>query len=301
MDIDYIVEPGGEITFTGEAPKQFKFPEPNPQQLSVVMNVIEKGVDAATFSPYASGNPSDAADKTQGTAYGVKTISEAATTKIGFFRDNFKQSMKVLGRIWLSNLQQFSDNPQEIRREQNGRQVPDIIMPSDYQGEMILDVDDDSMTPATKADKREAFDAYVQNLLMIQKAAIEQAGIFKQTTDIPRLNFHEILDDASDLYQQKSTDKYFLDSAIEIPPEQTDDTKEYVNMAYKDAPPFIKAQIEERYGFQPDPIHEQEATTMNMAEGTAQANAVGIGLPYDGQSGGAPAPAQNSQTPAGSQ
>jgi hypothetical protein len=54
---DFIIEPGGEITFTGEAPKQFKFPEPNPQQLSVVMGVIEKGVENATFSQYASGVP----------------------------------------------------------------------------------------------------------------------------------------------------------------------------------------------------------------------------------------------------
>jgi hypothetical protein len=282
---DYIVEPGGEITYTGEAPKQFKFPEPNPQQLSVVMNVIEKGVDAATFSPYASGNPTDSSDKTQGTAYGVKTISEAATTKIGFFRDNFKQSMKTLGRIWLSNLQQFSDNPEEIRREENGQPVPDLIMPSDYQGELELDIDDDSMTPMTKADKRDAFDAYVQNVLMLQKAAIEQANIFKQPSDIPRLNFHEILDDAANLYQQKSSARYFLDSKVEIPAEQTDDTKEYVNMAYKDASPFIKSQIEARYGFQPDPVHELEATTQHMAEGTAQANAQGIGLPYDGTTG----------------
>jgi hypothetical protein len=108
---DFIIEPGGEITYTGEKPTQFKFPEPNPQQLSVVMNVLEKGIDAATFSPYAVGTPNDKNDKTQGTAYGVKTITEAATSKIGFFRDNFKQSMKILGRIWLSNLQQFADNP----------------------------------------------------------------------------------------------------------------------------------------------------------------------------------------------
>jgi hypothetical protein len=73
---DFIIEPGGEITFTGDPPKQFKFPEPNPQQLSVVMNVLEKGIDNATFSPYASGNPNDKNDKTQGTAYGVKTISQ---------------------------------------------------------------------------------------------------------------------------------------------------------------------------------------------------------------------------------
>lgn len=298
---DYIVEPGGEITFTGDAPKQFKFPEPNPQQLSVVMNVIEKGIDSATFSPYASGNPSDSSDKTQGTAYGVKTISEAATTKIGFFRDNFKQSMKVLGRIWLSNLQQFSDNPQEIRRQVNGQSVPDIIMPSDYQGDVELDIDDDSMTPMTKADKREAYDAYVQNVLMLQKAAITQAQLFKQPSDVPRLNFHEILDDASELYQQKDSTRYFLDSNVQIPQESGPAPKELINFSYKDATPFIQSQIESLYGFHPDPTHVQAATTLNMAHGAQQAAHAGIGLPLNdtGPTGGASAPTQNTPSPTG--
>lgn len=277
---DYIVEPGGEITFTGDAPKQFKFPEPNPQQLSVVMNVIEKGIDSATFSPYASGNPSDSSDKTQGTAYGIKTISEAATTKIGFFRDNFKQSMKTLGRIWLSNLQQFSDNPQEITRQVNGRPIPDIVVPSDYQGDIELDIDDDSMTPTSKNDKREAYDAYVQNMLMIQKAAIQQSQIFGQVQDVPRLNFHEILDDASQLYQQKSSDRYFLDNTVQ-PPEQKPDIKEFINFAYKDAGPYIQTQIEQMYGFKPDPTHVQAFTTANMEHGVTQAQHAGIGTQPD--------------------
>lgn len=33
---DFIIEPGGEITYTGEKPSQFKFPEPNPDRKSVV-------------------------------------------------------------------------------------------------------------------------------------------------------------------------------------------------------------------------------------------------------------------------
>jgi hypothetical protein len=51
-------------------------------------------------------------------------------------------------------------------------------MPSDYQGEVELDIDDDSMTPMSKADKRDAMNALIQNILLLQKAGITQAGIF---------------------------------------------------------------------------------------------------------------------------
>lgn len=269
---DFIIEPGGEITFTGEAPKQFKFPEPNPQQLSVVMNVLEKGIENATFSQYASGVPNSANDKTQGTAYGVRQITEAATTKIGFFRDNFKQSMKTLGRIWLSNLQQFSDDPAEIRRTMNGRMIPDVVMPSDYQGEMDLDIDDDSMTPMSKQEKREMHGMFVQEILMVQKAAMEQAALFKQPADVPRINFAEVLEDTAELYSKKDFDRYLLDSNVEIPQEQPEDnTKEYLNFSYKDAPSDVKAQIEAMYGLQPSAMHDTDMTHQAIKMGAEQA------------------------------
>lgn len=267
---DFVVQPGGEITYTGEQPTQFKFPEPNPEQLSMVVNVIEKGIDNATFSPYATGNPSDANDKTQGTAYGVRTITEAATSKIGFFRDNFKQSMRVVGQIWLSNLQQFADEPDEIRRVVKGREVPDIVLPSDYQGEIELDIDDDSMVPLSKAEKREMHQAFLAELKMTQELAITQAGIFKKTTDIPRYNFHEINEDTAQLYSKKDFNRYILDSNIEIPPEG-EDSREFLNFSYKDAPPDVKAQIEERYGLTPSSMHDTDLVTQAAEAGTRQA------------------------------
>ena len=271
---DFVIEPGGEITFTGEAPKQFKFPEPNPQQLSLVMGVLEKGIESATFSQYASGVPDSKSDKTQGTAYGVKTITEAATTKIGFFRDNFKQSMKVVGRIWLSNLQQFSNEPEEIRRTENGKVIPDIVMPSDYQGEMELDIDDDSMTPVTKSDRRDMHAAFLQSLAQTQQLAITQANIFKQPADIPRYNFHEINEETAELFSVKDFERYLLDNNVEIPADQPEtDPKEFINMSYKDAPPDIQAQIEEHYGFQPSSIHDNALVTQAAEHGVKQAQA----------------------------
>lgn len=269
---DFIIEPGGEVTFTGEAPKQFKFPEPNPQQLSVVMNVLEKGIENATFSQYASGVPNSSQDKTQGTAYGVKTITEAATTKIGFFRDNFKQSMSVLGRIWLSNLQQFSDDPSEIRRVVNGREIPDVVMPSDYQGEIELGIDDDSMTPLSKQEKREMHSMMLQEIMMMQKAAMEQAALFKQPSDVPRLNFHEIVEETARLYSSKDVDRFLLDSNVEIQPDPPEDnTKELLNFSYKDAPSDVKAQIEKMYGLQPSAMHDTDLAHQAIKMGAEQA------------------------------
>lgn len=269
---DFIVEPGGEITFTGEAPKQFKFPEPNPQQLSLVTNVLEKGIDNATFSPYAAGSPNDKNDKTQGTAYGVKSITEAATTKIGFFRDNFKQSMKILGRIWLSNLQQFADDPSEIRRVESGRTIPDVVLPSDYQGELELDIDDDSMVPLSKADRRDMGAQFTQELIMMQDQAVKQYEIFKDPTDIPRYNFHELGEERAELYSVKDFDRFLLDSSQQIPqPPEKDDTKEFLNLSYKDAPPDIKAQIEEKYGLQPSTMHDSDLAHSAIKQGVEQA------------------------------
>lgn len=267
---DFVIEPGGEITFTGEAPKQFKFPEPNPQQLSLVMNVLEKGIDSATFSPYAAGTPNDKNDKTQGTAYGVRSITEAATTKIGFFRDNFKQSMKVIGKIWLSNLQQFADDPEEIRRKVGGREVPDLVLPSDYQGEMDLDIDDDSMTPLSKQDKRDANTQFVNEALMLQKAGMEQFAVFKDPKDIPRFNFPELFEDLAELYSKKDVNRYLLPS--EVPQEQpVSNTKELLNFNYKDAGPFVKKQIEAAFDLQPDPAHDIAAQLNASQLGAAQA------------------------------
>lgn len=268
---DFIIEPGGEITYTGEKPSQFKFPEPNPQQLSVVMNVLEKGIDAATFSPYAAGTPNDKNDKTQGTAYGVKSITEAATTKIGFFRDNFKQSMKVVGQIWLSNLQQFADDPEEIRRTQNGKEIPDLVMPSDYQGEIELDIDDDSMVPISKSEKREMHQMFLNDIANTQKLAITQAEIFKDFTDIPRYNFHEINEDTAQLYSKKDFNRYVLDHTIDIPQPEQSDTREFLNINYKDAPDDIKAQIEEKFDLTPSAMHDTNMTHQAIQKGAEQA------------------------------
>jgi hypothetical protein len=217
---DFVVEPGGEIVYTGTEPKQFKFPEPDPQQLSVVMGVLNQAIEAATVPQYLSGVPDSALDKTQGTATGVKNITEAATEKVAFMRDNYKQSMKLVGKMWLSNLQQFMDAPAQLKTVNKGKITPKILMPGDLQGEMDVDIDDDSMIPVTKEQKRQSFIDMVGQLIGLQKAAVEQVAVYKDPTDVPRYDFVELSEDLADLFAVKDSQKYFKTDGQAPPPQQ---------------------------------------------------------------------------------
>jgi len=207
---DFIVKPGGEIVYTGTKPEQFKFSDPNPTQLSTVMGVINQAIEAATVPQYLSGVPDSDLDKTQGTATGVKAITEAATEKVGFMRANIKQSMRVVGQNWLSNLQQFQDMDKEVAVVKNGVRKPLIITPGDLQGEMDLDIDDDSMIPISDQQKRETTLAYSAQLLGLQQAAMQQSEIFQTPQDIPRYDFNEMIEDISDVFSVKDFTKYLL-------------------------------------------------------------------------------------------
>jgi len=207
---DFIIEPGGEITYTGEKPDAFKFPEPNPAQLSMVMNVIDKAVENATVPQYLSGVPNSSIDKTAGTAKGITSISEAANEKIGYMRDNFKQSMVTVGRIWLSNLAQFQDKAEEVRAYEKGNEVPNVVLPEDYAGEIDLDIDDDSLVPMTKDDKRESLQALTSQAMLIQKAAIEQANFLGTKDYIPKINYQEIMDESVQYYAVKDPNRFIL-------------------------------------------------------------------------------------------
>jgi hypothetical protein len=207
---DFIVKPGGELTYTGQRPEQFKFSDPNPNQLSTVLGVINQAIESATVPQYLSGIPDSSLDKTGGTATGINMITEAATEKVGFMRNNMKQSMRIVGQNWLSNLQQFLDRPKEIAVVKNGVRKPLIVTPGDMQGEMDLDIDDDSMIPVSKSQKRETFQAFLSGLIGLQNAAIQQATMFKTPQDIPRLNFNELIEDTADGYSIKDFTKYLM-------------------------------------------------------------------------------------------
>ena len=207
---DFVIEPGGEITYTGEKPDAFKFPEPNPAQLSMVMNVISGAVEQATVPQYLSGVPNSNLDKTAGTAKGITSISEAANEKIGYMRDNFKQSMVMVGKMSLSNLQQFQDKVEEIREIDRGEEKANLIMPSDYDGEIDLTIDDDSLVPMSKDEKRASLQDLAAQAMMIQKAAVEQANILGTKDFIPKINYKELFDESVSYYAIKDPSRFIV-------------------------------------------------------------------------------------------
>lgn len=207
---DFVVKPGGEVVYSGTAPQQFKISDPNPNQLSTVLDVINGAIEAATVPAYLSGVPNSQLDNTKGTATGVNLITEAATEKVGFMRNNVKQSMKLVGENWLSNLQQFQSLPIEMAVVKNGTRKPQIVTPGDLQGEMDLDIDDDSMIPTSKTQKRDTFQAFLTGLLGLQQAAIQQSQIFQTPQDVPRFNFNELIEDTADGYSIKDFTKYLM-------------------------------------------------------------------------------------------
>lgn len=140
-------------------------------------------------------------------------ISEAATEKIGYMRDNFKQSMVMVGKIWLSNLQQYQDMTEEIRTFERGAEKPDIVLPSDYAGDIALTIDDDSLTPMTKEEKRGSLEALTAQALMIQKASIEQANILGSKDYIPIVNYAEILEESVQYYAVKDPARFIVEKS----------------------------------------------------------------------------------------
>lgn len=247
---DFIVAPGELLLYKNEQPKQFKFPEPNPGQLSMVMNTMNEGIEAATVSSYASGQPNSDMDKTQGTATGITKIMEAAQDKLGFMRSNFKNSMEGVGQMWLVNDQQFMDRQTSVPVDTPDGVIPTVITPLDLQGIVEITIDDDSMTPVSKSSQREMKKAYVTEILGLQRASVEQAMTLKTPEDILRLDFRNLTRDLSEAYGQKSYAQYFLPTP-EPQPEEPVEEQPSVTVNYKDTPEDVKRQLEEKIGLVP--------------------------------------------------
>lgn len=246
---DFVVAPGEMLIYRGEQPKQFKFNEPDPNQLSIVMQQIDKAVEAATVSQYASGNPNSAIDKTHGTATGVTRIMEAAEDKLGFMRSNFKSSMEGVGFMWLLNDQQFMDRPQEIpQQDANGKTAPMVVTPLDLQGVITITLDDDSLTPVSKEAKRQVMTQYIAQVQALAQSSLQQAMMMGTPEDILRLNYAALARDASMTYGQRFFSSYFL-PATGAPLPAINKPKEIID--YKDAPEDVKRQMEQAAGFQP--------------------------------------------------
>lgn len=210
---DFIIQPGGEITYRGSKPEAAHMPEPNPNSVQIVNQFLEKAIEDATVSSYATGAMNSATDKTQGTATGILRLQQAAGDMISFMKSNFMQTIKQVGEMWLSNNQQFIAQPLTLTDSNR----PVQINPSDLQGDMELRIDDASMEPMSKEDQKTSYLAFVQQALQLQQASVAQAQV--AGTKPLTLNFDEMFEDTAEKFGIKSVDSLII-SPQEIEEEQ---------------------------------------------------------------------------------
>lgn len=195
----YMIEPGGEFRYRGERPTQFKFPEPNPAQLTTVMNEIQGVIENITISQYASGVPNSATDTTQGTATGVTRLMEAATEKIGMMRQNIRRSWAEVGNMWLVNSQQFMVDPVVYQKNTYKGSITEMITPEDIRGNFVLRIDENSFEPISEDQMRSNYIEYIANLQNWANASREQANANGNTEGIISIDYAHAAERLSEL------------------------------------------------------------------------------------------------------
>lgn len=214
----YVIEPGGEIRYRGEMPKQFKFPSPDANNIQMAMNIVNGAIENATISQYASGVPNSSTDATQGTATGVTRMMEAAAEKVGFMRSNFRRSWREVGQMWLSNTQQFMRSDVVYQRKERGDTITEIIRPEDVMGIFGVKVDDGSFEPVSKDQKRVDFMAFKDFVLSLQGASVAQSERTQDPNQALNIDFAELLQRGSEHFGESAN--HFIVSTGDIHPQQ---------------------------------------------------------------------------------
>lgn len=255
-DLRYVIRPGGEITYRNNKPELFKHADPNPAVFNQVYQVIGGALEEATISQYATGTPDSQTDQTQGTAAGIKSLQNAAGDKIGFFKANYRTSLRQIGSMWLSNNQQFLAVPVTVDGQVNNRPAPVTVTPADMQGNMVLRINDASMEPVGHDQQLQTFLQYQQFLMGIQQASIAQSSVSGGVTKPLLINFSELAREGSEKMGQNNFDSLIMPET-DIPPPQPEGQPQdqpklpSESMSYKDVPEDIKRQMEAQAGFQP--------------------------------------------------
>lgn len=201
---NFIIQPGGEVYYSGTAPQPARLPEPNPAGVQLVNDFLNKSIDESTISAYATGLPNSAVDKTQGTASGIMRLQQAAGDLISFMRENFQQTVRQIGNMWLSNNQQFLDRP--ITIPEADEQL--VVHPKDFQAEMELRIDDASMMPVSKEDARAMYVQFIQQTLALQQASVAQSQL-SQTPPM-ELDYDELFRELADKFGVKNVESILI-------------------------------------------------------------------------------------------
>lgn len=201
----YIIEPGGELRYRGELPKQFKFPSPDANNIQIATNMINSAIENATISQYASGVPNSATDQTQGTATGVTRIMEAAAEKVGFMRSNFRRSWREVGQMWVSNTQQFMRTDVVTERTERGKTITEVLRPEDMVGIFGVKVDDGSFEPISQDQKKKDFLDYKDFTMSLQTASVLQAERTQDPNQALNLDFNYFLERGSEHFNENAS------------------------------------------------------------------------------------------------
>lgn len=214
----YIIEPGGEIRYRGEMPKQFKFPSPDATSVQTALNVVNGAIENATISQYASGVPNSSTDQTQGTATGVTRMMEAAAEKVGFMRSNFRNSWREVGQMWVSNTQQFMRTDVVYQHNVRGEAQTEVLRPEDMMGIFGVKVDDSSFEPISKDQKRQDFLAFKDFTMSLVAASVEQSQRTQDPNQALNIDYNEFFQRGAEQFSENST--HFIMPTSNIVPQQ---------------------------------------------------------------------------------
>jgi hypothetical protein len=261
---DYVIEPGGVITYRGDQPPtQFKHAPPDHNNFSTILTYMDQAIEGVTISQYAAGNPNSATDKTQGTATGIEHLQAAAGDVVSFMRNNFTQSVTQIGRMWLSNNQQYMTEPVNLIVNNNGNRSPMTISPQDLQGDMDLFVDEASMDPSTLPERRQAFIIYTQQLEALRLASTQQAQQTKFATDPLYINYAAQVQQYSEImghpnYEKLLVSQEDMQKATQASQAPTIMPNEKFIMDINELYGSEASQYLQKNGVQPDPQRQQQ-------------------------------------------
>jgi hypothetical protein len=199
------VHPGAQIEYdslNGEKPEPWSFNAPNPAVLGTQMEILERGIESGTTPQYSSGQVNSNMDKTAGTKGGIGMLMEAANDKVTSMYRGLKSSLLRYGYIAMHNAQQYQnyieilDRPDMSRSGAQmmkaGKVTAEFLTPSDLQEAFDLDIDDESLLPMTRSERRAMFVDFVNLLIEFQKASGTQVEMSGDQTDLLRLDWADI-------------------------------------------------------------------------------------------------------------
>lgn len=201
------IKPGGQIEYdslAGEKPEPWKLNDPDPTILTTKMAILEKNAEAGMTPQYTSGQVDSAMDKTAGTKGGIERLMEVANDKLSEMLRNMKYSLLRYGYIALQNAQQYQNYIEVLDTPDmgaNGRRAieagdkvnADFLTPIDLQEAFDLDIDDESMLPLSKTERRAMFMEFVNAIVTLQTSSLKQVETLNSPEDLLRIDWADIV------------------------------------------------------------------------------------------------------------